>query len=99
MGERQVPIWNVPFPQNLFFTGREDILASLHILLTSNQKATLTQWQPLPGLSGIGKTQTALEYAYRTRHGYHAGLWVYIETPAESTSHVLSPRRHLPLPH
>src|SRR5258708_11059694 len=98
MGERQVPIWNVPFPQNLFFTGREDILASLHTLLTSNQKAALTKRQALSGLGGIGKTQTALEYAYRYRHGYQAVLWVKCETPEEFIADVVALAHLLHLP-
>src|ERR1700694_6020584 len=28
--KREVPYWNVPFPRNPFFIGREDILEDLH---------------------------------------------------------------------
>jgi hypothetical protein len=46
-----------------FFTGREEVLSQLHDALSSG-KAALTQPQAISGLGGIGKTQTAVEYAY-----------------------------------
>ncbi len=68
------PLWNVPFPRNRYFTGREDILKSLHDALTSERTVALSQ--AISGLGGIGKTQTAIEYAYRYEHEYRAVLWV-----------------------
>lgn len=76
----QVPIWHVPFRRNPFFTGRETILARLHAALQSSSAVALTQ--AISGLGGIGKTQTALEYAYRFREHYQAILWVPAETRA-----------------
>ena len=70
------PQWNVPYRRNPFFTGRDDILATLYTTLTSSQSAALTQAQAISGLGGIGKTQIAVEYAYRYRHSYQAVLWV-----------------------
>src|SRR5215469_18002572 len=59
------PTWNVPFRRNSFFTGREELLNQLHTNLTTTKAAALTQAQAISGLGGIGKTQTAVEYAYR----------------------------------
>lgn len=66
--------WNVPFQRNLYFTGREDILKELHNALKSDKAAALAQ--AISGLGGIGKTQTAVEYAYKYRNEYNAVLWV-----------------------
>ena len=73
-------IWNVPFRRNPFFTGREAVLRRLYDTLRSGRTAVLTQAQALSGLGGIGKTQTAVEYAYRHREDYRAVLWVRAET-------------------
>ncbi|HLZ60545.1 MAG TPA: NB-ARC domain-containing protein, partial [Ktedonosporobacter sp.] len=81
-----VPIWNVPSHRNPFFTGREMILANLRQFLTTAKTATLTQPQAISGLGGIGKTQIALEYAYRYGEGYQAVLWVRAESRDVLTS-------------
>lgn len=69
-------VWNVPYRRNPFFTGREVLLATLHERLSASTRAALTQAQAIQGLGGIGKTQTAVEYAYRHRKEYQAVLWV-----------------------
>jgi tetratricopeptide (TPR) repeat protein len=72
-------IWNVPYKRNLFFTGREKLLDSLHKQLASMEATALTQ-AAISGLGGIGKTQTALEYAYRYENLYRLVLWVKADT-------------------
>lgn len=70
------PLWNVPHRRNPFFTGRQDVFMGLHDTLTSGRTAALLQAQAISGLGGIGKTQTALEFAYRYRSDYQAVFWV-----------------------
>jgi hypothetical protein len=53
-------------PRNNYFVGRLDILSRIHEALGSRlQAAVLPQLPSLHGLSGVGKTQVATEYAYR----------------------------------
>ena len=70
------PISNVPYRRNLLFTGREEILAHLSTALRRNKAEALMQAQAITGLGGIGKTQIAVEYAYRYGQDYQALLWV-----------------------
>ncbi len=75
-----LPIWSVPYRRNPFFTGRNEILTHLYTILRSIRTATLTQAQAINGLGGIGKTQIALEYAYRYRDDYQAIFWINAST-------------------
>lgn len=69
-------IWHVPYERNRFFTGREDELNRLYRALLSEHTVALSHPQGISGLEGIGKTQTALEYAYQYRSDYSAVFWV-----------------------
>jgi hypothetical protein len=46
-------IWNVPYPQNALFTGREELLAQLESTLHTGQPTALSQPQAISGLGGI----------------------------------------------
>src|SRR5216684_3961547 len=73
-------LWNMPYPRNPFFTGREDLLAQLSTALKTNAAMALTQPQAISGLGGIGKTQLAVEYASRFHANYQAVFWVRADT-------------------
>ena len=60
--------------KSVFFTGREQVLTDLRKALEERGTAALS------GLGGIGKTQTAIEYAYRYRELYTAVFWVDAES-------------------
>ena len=83
------PHWLVPFPRNLFFTGREETLEALHTQLGITQAVALTQSSALYGLGGVGKTQIALEYAYRHALEYRAVFWIGAETDEQVVSSLL----------
>lgn len=79
--ESPVPaIWNVPYRRNPFFVGRENIFSRLQAALKAGNMTALVQRQALCGLGGIGKTQTAVEYAYRCCGKYSAVLWVQADS-------------------
>ncbi|HEY4389160.1 MAG TPA: FxSxx-COOH system tetratricopeptide repeat protein [Ktedonobacteraceae bacterium] len=83
---KALAIWMVPYLRNPHFTGRNDLLDHLQRQFarseaeqpTTLQHASLTQAQAIKGLGGIGKTQTAIEYAYRGRERgrYTHTLWI-----------------------
>ena len=63
-------IFNLPLPRNKYFTGRDDVLNRLYRGFTGGKSV-----QALTGFGGVGKTQMALEYAYRHRQDYRFVLW------------------------
>ena len=89
------PIWNVPYQRNPNFTGRAQLLSDLQKTLTSGPTA-LTQ--VIRGLGGVGKTQLALEYAYRNTDKYHIIWWIRSEDSATLASDYSSLAQALDLP-
>jgi tetratricopeptide (TPR) repeat protein len=79
-------IWNIPYPRNPFFLGRDEEMLRIRQNLQAGQATALSQPQAISGLGGIGKTQLALEYAYRYHQDYTAILWAR----AESTDALIS---------
>jgi hypothetical protein len=69
---------NIPFERNNLFTGREEVLEHLHTALSVGKTTALTQ--AISGLGGIGKTQTAIEYAYRYQDDYEFIYWIKAES-------------------
>ncbi|MEM8717361.1 MAG: toll/interleukin-1 receptor domain-containing protein [Cyanobacteria bacterium P01_G01_bin.4] len=90
--------WNMPYERNAFFTGREAVLQALHQQLNQDKAVALSQIQAVSGLGGIGKTQTAVEYAYRHREDYQAVFWVRAETDLELRTGFVEIARLLNLP-
>ncbi len=90
--------WNVPHELNPFFTGREDVLQALHEALRRNNATALTQVQAISGLGGIGKTQTAVQYAYHYRHEYNAVFWIRADSEAALHSGFVEIAKLLNLP-
>jgi tetratricopeptide (TPR) repeat protein len=90
---------NLP-PRNPNFTGRADLLDQLHQRLHPGQPAAVVQIQSqtLHGLGGVGKTQVALEYAYRHAADYDLIWWVSAELPAAIPGQLVTLARRLGLP-
>ncbi|KAG0127675.1 hypothetical protein HOY82DRAFT_671995 [Tuber indicum] len=66
------PYWMVPYSRNRRFVGREGILESLEEQVLDDGFNRIA----LHGLGGSGKTQIALEYAYRRKDTRHI-FWVH----------------------
>ncbi len=71
-------LWNMPYKRSPFFTGREGVLQDLRTKFSAANASVVML--AISGLGGIGKTLTAIEYAYRFRSSYRAVLWVNAET-------------------
>ncbi len=97
-GKTRVSTWNVPYPRNPLFTGREHILERLATMLITSETAALAQPLAISGLGGIGKTQTAIEYAYRFREQYRQVLWARADTRENLIQDYVALARLLQLP-
>ena len=70
------PPFVVPFLRNPGFVGRQEDLAEVHALL-QKREAVAVRPVAAAGMGGIGKTQLAVEYAYRYAGEYPGGVyWV-----------------------
>jgi tetratricopeptide (TPR) repeat protein len=79
-------VFGVPYPRNPNFTGRERLLDSMHQSLTSDNPSARVQ--AVYGMGGVGKSQLALEYAYRHRDDYAIIWWVPSDDPATASLHL-----------
>ena len=79
--------FNVPFPRNQRFVDREEELNRLTQTLASNQALAIV------GVGGIGKTQLAVEFAYRMlESGEYPGgiLWLNMNSVAAVPAQIAS---------
>jgi len=86
------PVWNIPHNRNPNFTGREDTLSDLHATLTAGRPVVLI------GLGGVGKTQLAVEYAFRHAADFSVVWWVRAEEPTTLAADYTSLAGQLGLP-
>jgi tetratricopeptide (TPR) repeat protein/transcriptional regulator with XRE-family HTH domain len=89
--DNEVALWNVPYMRNPNFTGRDDLLTLLKERFASGaashedsiRPVALSQAQAIKGLGGIGKTQIAVEYAYRAREQARYAHTLWMTAPSE----------------
>jgi tetratricopeptide (TPR) repeat protein len=72
------PVFFVPFRAKAEqVIGREDALLQVHKQLTEGRRTAIGQAASFLGLGGLGKTQLAVEYAYRYQEEYPNGvIWI-----------------------
>jgi len=91
-------VWNVSRRHNAFFTGRAQVLHQLADGFRVESGRETAPPQAITGLAGMGKTQTAAEYAYRFREDYRAVLWVRAQTQEDLIADFQTIARLLKLP-
>lgn len=76
---------NVAISQNNAFYEREEILEHMWAHLKPQYEELNSRLQTciLHGMTGVGKTQIAVEYCYRYKHYYHYIFWVRAFTEAK----------------
>ncbi|MFY1574606.1 FxSxx-COOH system tetratricopeptide repeat protein [Verrucosispora sp. WMMD703] len=74
------PVWRVPLPRNVQFVGRGPLLEEMRDWLSSSDAGHVPL--ALHGLGGVGKSQIALEYAYRFRAEYDIVWWISAQQPS-----------------
>src|SRR5277367_2077914 len=67
----------MPFERNAMFHGRDVLLEQIRQTLLQNLPKRYNHRLAIHGLGGIGKTQIALEYAYRYKDSYDYVFWVH----------------------
>ncbi|HTR92948.1 MAG TPA: FxSxx-COOH system tetratricopeptide repeat protein [Trebonia sp.] len=87
-------IWSAP-ARNADFTGRAETLELLRDKLSGSGAVIVAQ--ALYGLGGVGKTQLALEYAYRFMADYDLVWWVPSERAEEITQSLADLARKMEL--
>lgn len=76
-----LPCHKIDFPRNTKFVGRNDILHELHqSLVQGKETQTPSRAFAIFGTAGMGKTQTALEFAYQHKDNFPSILWASSET-------------------
>ena len=71
----QFPVMTIGHPPNESFFGRERDIAKIHESLSIPGDICL-----IHGVGGVGKTLTAVEYAYRYRKSYDCTFWLQADT-------------------
>jgi hypothetical protein len=89
-------VWGRVPPRNRNFTGRVELLEHIGSSLTTD--VTVVVPTALHGLGGVGKTQVAIEYAWRHAFNYDLVWWISADQPVLVRSSLAALAPHLGLP-
>ncbi len=92
----EFPIHEIPFQKNRNFTGRKDVLDSIHEEFSTAQSTVPIHI--IRGMGGIGKTQIAVHYSYEFSKEYDLVYWIRSETDASLTADYEALTQALELP-
>jgi tetratricopeptide (TPR) repeat protein len=90
-------VWGGVPSRNKHFTGRQDILAQVQRTLGQHSQSALVP-QALHGLGGIGKSQLAMEFAYRYQDDYQLVWWIQAYDERSIRRSLVSLAKRLRLP-
>jgi hypothetical protein len=76
-----LPGWRLPFGRNALFTGRKVALRALAKALLYEDGRSALVTQAVQGMGGVGKTQLAVEFAYRYGRFCQGVHWVNAARP------------------
>ena len=83
------PAFQVPYPPNPLFRGRDAELAELMRVLLGDNAGTAAVLPAISGTGGIGKTQMASEFAHAHRDAFPGGVfWIGMEQPEQVAGQV-----------
>jgi DNA transposition AAA+ family ATPase len=85
-------------PRNPFFSGRAELLDEIQQRLLNSAILNRSNTQVVYGLGGIGKTQVALEYAYRCSDAYQYIIWIEANGESQLDSGYRELTRRLGIP-
>lgn len=94
-----LPCHDIPMSRNTRFFDRQDTLHEIESFLKPNCDRSGILSVGIWGLGGVGKSQIALEYAWRKQTELDAVIWVDAEnemTLQQGLSHVATDCLHLP---
>lgn len=85
-------------PRNDHFTGRTELLRQLREMLLNPSRSAVLVPRALYGLGGVGKSQLAIEYAYRYSYDYDLIWWIPAEEPTDVRRSLVQLATELKLP-
>ena len=88
----------IPFPRNALFTGRDEELKKLSALCEPDGSNIVIS-QAITGMGGIGKTQLAVEFAYRYGHCFKGVHWLDLRDPDSLDASIALCGIHMGLPY
>ncbi|MFN8433765.1 MAG: tetratricopeptide repeat protein [Anaerolineales bacterium] len=80
----------IPFPRNAIFTGRVADLEKLSQSLLGGNETGAVINQTITGMGGLGKTQLAVEFAFRHGYQFRGVHWLDLREPDALTSQIAS---------